>query len=217
MTRRSPLSAISVGVCLFLSALPASGEEPGPENDYGRSVVWGNHDVLKWTPLFDDEDLPAWTETDTPAVWSRDGDTIVATAASRRVRPLVDGDATWQDYEIKTTLTFVEGSSAYIQFRRSEHGYYQLACLPGAHFFVIARLDSTGRTKIDVVDHVIEKGRAYDVRVAVRGHSITSYVDGKLVNQVTDGTYPTGGVGLMVWGKRTVARYGNPQVRLYAY
>jgi hypothetical protein len=149
--------------------MTTEAEDLGPDNDYGRSRIWGNHDILHWEPLFKDEDLESWKDQDDIPVWSRDGDTIVATAAGRGVGPLVQGDATWQDYEVKVKVTVVSGASVYVQVRKSEEGHYQLAFLPGAHAFAIARFDPSGRTKLDVVDHVIKKGQEYDVRIAVRG------------------------------------------------
>ena len=62
---------------------------------------------------------------------------------------------------------------------------------------------------------MIEKGREYHVLIAVRSHSITSYIDGQLVNRVTDGTHAGGGIAFGVWGKRTAARFRDPMVRLY--
>ena len=42
--------------------------------------------------------------------------------------------------------------------------------------------------------------------IAAQGASLTSYVDGKLVNQLTDETFRMGTFGLLVWQSSTAYR-----------
>ena len=53
-------------------------------------------------------------------------------------------------------------------------------------------------TKLDVANCIFERGRQYDIVVAVRGNAITSHIDGKLVNRLTVAKPPGSGVGLAV-------------------
>ena len=54
------------------------------------------------------------------------------------------------------------------------------------------------------VNYELVRNKEYQVRIAVRGSSITTYVDGKLVNEVTDKTLKAGKSYLEVWeGKVT--------------
>jgi hypothetical protein len=66
--------------------------------------------------------------------------------------------------------------------------------------------------KLSVVNFPIEAGREYDVQIAARGQSLTSYIDGKLLNQVTDSSHPSGPIALNVWESKTAFR--DPRVRL---
>ena len=50
--------------------------------------------------------------------------------------------------------------------------------------------------------------------VAARGKSLTTYVDGVLVNQLTDDSCDRGGVGLNMW-RTTAARFRDPGIRHY--
>ena len=51
--------------------------------------------------------------------------------------------------------------------------------------------------------------------LAVRGNSVTSYVDGRLINRLALPQNPAGGIELALWGRSTTARFRNPQVRHY--
>ncbi|MDE2830471.1 MAG: DUF1080 domain-containing protein [Gemmatimonadota bacterium] len=44
------------------------------------------------------------------------------------------------------------------------------------------------------------------MQIAARGASLTSYIDGKLVNQVTDFSYQSGPIALNVWESKTAFR-----------
>jgi hypothetical protein len=69
--------------------------------------------------------------------------------------------------------------------------------------------DDSGKldnVKLSVVNYPLEYAREDAVTLAVRGHSITTYVDGALVNQVTDGSWVYGQVGLTVWESKTFFR-----------
>lgn len=49
----------------------------------------------------------------------------------------------------------------------------------------------------------------------VRDHSVTTYIDGDLVNRLTLPANPRGAVGLAVWGRNTVVHFRDPKVRHY--
>ena len=122
---------------------------------------------------------------------------------------LIQGDATWRYYEVKVQATLVKGSALQIHFSISEdrEDSYHLATLTGWKAVAIINHD---HTKLDVANFIFKRGREYDIVVAVRGNSITSYIDGKLVNRLTVPTPPRGGIGLAVWGRGTVARFRDP-------
>ena len=160
-------------------------------------------------------DIHGFVRQTDPPIWSREGNTVVVSSPDRNVWPkLLCGDTAWESYELKVRATLIQGSNLYINFRESDEGHYQFGFLPGAQAMGIAKIGPEGLTKLDLVNYVVEKGKDYNISVAVRHHSITSYVDGKLVNRVTDGTYPRGRVGFGVGGKNAIARFRDPQIRI---
>lgn len=205
-----------VFVALFLLPLVLTASEaPGPDNDYGRSEIMGNDGIMSWKPLLEGNGLEGW-DIHEESVWSREGDTIVASPPGDHTHgDLFRGDESWTNYELKVQATLVDGAMLQIQFRKSDKGFYQLGFLPGLHAIQIGMRAPDTNCRLDVVNFVIEKGREYHVLIAVRSHSITSYIDGQLVNRVTDDTHAGGGIAFGVWGKRTAARFRDPMVRLY--
>ena len=71
-----------------------------------------------------------------------------------------------------------------------------------------------GVTKLDVVNLVLEPGREYDLVLAVRGHSVTTYVDGK-ARQPVDARSRIRKVRLRLgtWGRHAVARFRDPKIQ----
>ena len=82
---------------------------------------------------------------------------------------------------------------------------------------IVRQNEETGEdVKLDVVDFVMEPGREYDIVLKVRDHSVTSYVDGVLVNRLTLPEEPRGAVGLAVGGNNnSVVRFRDPKIRHY--
>jgi 3-keto-disaccharide hydrolase len=131
---------------------------------------------------------------------------------------ITQGDKRWADYEFSVFGTLVAGSNLQVCFRLSEDGksYYFLDFLTGWQAVAISKRDGdTGQiVKLSVVNYVIEKGREYHIVVAARGRSLTSYIDGKVVNQLTDDAFTSGGVGLNMWST-TTAIFRDPKIRHY--
>lgn len=60
--------------------------------------------------------------------------------------------------------------------------------------------------KLSVVNYPLVHQREYALTVAARDHSITTYIDGALVNQVTDSAWLEGQIGLNIWEAKTLFR-----------
>ena len=78
--------------------------------------------------------------------------------------------------------------------------------LLGWQTIAISKVVKGQLTKIGVVKFPIESGQEYDIQIAARKSSLTSYVDGRLVNQVTDETFLSGEIALMTWKSKTAFR-----------
>ena len=186
------------------------------QEDYGRRVISGMRGVIHWQKLIQGDGLADWrpakghTEASLHRVWTRTDDGIVGEAgpSSDNDSPLIIGDSSWGSYELSLLITPISGGNAQVFFRMSEDErcWYLLDFLLGWQAVAISKVTPEGLTKLSVVNYPIEHGQEYDVQIAARGASLTSYIDGKLVNQVTDFSYQSGSIALNVWECKTAFR-----------
>lgn len=186
--------------------------------DYGRARIGGMKGRIAWESMLQGEGLEGWTPGD-KRVWSREGDTVIAKAGGQdSATRLVKGGGTWSHYEFKVQITRVKGANVQIRFGITDQSReYMVDYLGGWKALAISTYErgKRGVTKLDVVNLVLERGREYDLVLAVRGHSVTTYVDGRLVNRLTLESNPKGAVALGTWGRHAVARFRDPKIRLY--
>ena len=208
---------------IFLTAgTPAFAQgDPGPRNTYGRDKLGGIEGQIAWQSLLSDEGLDGWTarrSENYPDGWSRKGDTIVGEIPRKKYGRIVYGDPKWKSYVFSVRAKLESGSNLQIAFRVSEDGksYYFLDFLTGWRAVAISKKEAgvPGVTKLDVVNFPFEYGREYNITIAARGHSIISYIDGEMVNRLTDGSLTNGGVGFLMWHD-TKVRFREPKIRLY--
>lgn len=191
------------------------GETPTFENDYGRAEIGGMNGRIEWESLLAGNGLDGWENQS--AAWSRDGESVVIASGDKaHVDHLTIGDESWKSYEFKTQITADRAPAVQIGFRISDGGRYVFQFLNGWKCACLCLGDGNGLTKLDVVDFPMEMGREYDLVVAARAHSLVIYIDGVLVNRITDETYLTGGVAIGVWGKNANVRFRDPKVRHYS-
>ena len=203
---------------LSVTSPSAADEQPGSEGDYGRARIGGMTGRIKWESMLRDDGLEGW-KPGNEAVWSRKGDSIIAKAGGQDAATrLVQGDNSWSHYEFKVQVTRVRGANVQIRFGiTDESREYMVDYLGGWKALAISTYErgKRGVTKLDVVNLILERGREYDLVLAVRGRSVTTYVNGKLVNRLTLETNPKGAVALGTWGHRAVARFRDPKIRHY--
>ncbi len=196
----------------------AADDQQGSEGDYGRARIGGMRGSIKWVSLLHGEGLEGWRPGD-DRVWSREGDAVIAKAGGQDdATRLVKGDSTWSHYEFKVQVTLVKGANVQIRFGITEESReYMVDYLGGWKALAISTYErgKRGVTKLDVINLVLERGREYDLVLAVRGYSVTTYVNGKLVNRLTLETNPNGAVALGTWGHHAVARFRDPKIRHY--
>ena len=199
--------------------MSATGETPSFENDYGRAEIG-----KPWESMLASQGLAGWHANEAPfasSVWRREGDAIIADTGEANRGRLVQGDGTWAAYEFKVQATVERGFiGPQLVFGISDDGIasHFLTYLAGWKTMVIVRRnEETGEdVKLDVVDFVMDMGREYDIVLKVRDHSVTSYVDGVLVNRLTLAEEPRGAVALAVWGNNnSVVRFRDPKIRHY--
>lgn len=193
-------------------------EAPGPENDYGRAEIGGMDGPIRWESLLEGDGLEGWDIKAEDPIWSRDNDAVVVSSgdSSNHAVPALRGDVSWKSFELKTQITVVRAPAVQIGFRITDAGRYVFQFLNGWKCACLCIVDDNGLTKLDVVDFVVEPGREYDLVISAREKSLVTYIDGTLVNRLTDDTYSKGGISLGVWGKNSDVRFRDPKVRHYS-
>lgn len=166
-----------------------------------------------------EERLDGWLAHRSPNypadAWTRKGDTIVGHIEGNKYGRIISGDQNWESYEFSIKATLESGSNLQIVFRVSEGGHYMLDFLTGWQYVAISKkTKEPGVTKLDVANFKTEKGREYDITIAVQDQSITSYIDGVRINNLTDDSFSHGRVGFLMWhGAKVKSR--EPRIRVY--
>lgn len=146
-------------------------------------------------------------------------------AAGNTLRVDATGTGVWlsvterpvADFELKASLSVVESGNASIFFRQQTGAprYYQFDLNARLQAAVVGRVngDAAKPTVISAVNFDLTPAFRYDVELAVRGESITTYVNGHLVNQVRDAEYREGHVCLTAWNSKP--EFSDLRFRVY--
>ena len=203
---------------ILLAATPRHEAASGPEDDYGRSRPGGL--TVPWQSLLLGERLDGWSTAAPSGEWSRDGDTVVGNLDGHRKSHMFQGDSNWKNYEYSLFVTLEKGSCMQFPFRVADDrkGFYfvEFDYAWQSINVTLREPDRHGVTKLSVVNYPLEKGREYHLIISARHRSLTTYIDGKLVNQVTDARYDGGGIGIAMWWD-TRAKYRDPKIRHYSW
>ena len=206
------------GLLTLLVAAQTLGAARDETNDYGRSRPGGL--TIPWQSLLQGKGLKSWGATTSSDEWSRDGDTMVGQLEGKRKSHIFQGDSNWKNYEYSLFVTLKKGSSMQFPFRVSDDrkGFYfvEFDYAWQSINVTLREPDRRGVTKLSVVNYPLEKGREYHLIISARHRSLTTYIDGKLINQTTDASYGAGGIGIAMWWD-TRARYRNPKIRHYSW
>jgi len=165
-----------------------------------------------WSLLTPNEEYRPLIAQSAPEHWQLAGEGLVGEHEDAGTC-LVAGEDAWRDYELSLLITPLAGGNAQVFFRmnRQARRRYILDMMLGWQAIAVNKLElgvngQPTLTRLSVVDYPLEHQREYAVNIAARGHSITTYVDGALVNQVTDDFSLNGRIGLNVWQSKTLFR-----------
>jgi RNA polymerase sigma-70 factor (ECF subfamily) len=210
-------------------------QEPEFLPDDFRKVIGGMHGEIRWSKIFSG-DLKEWSYQgkpakpgdlqgnpikpgDVPEGWSIIGEDGLVGEEWNSGTSLFFGKPSWRDLEFSALITPIGGGNAQLFFRLDEAAkrYYVFDMLMGWQAIAIRRItydevDHLNEAKLDVVNYPLRNGTEYAVTLAIRDQSITTYVNGALVNRVTDGSWYHGKIGLTVWQSKTL--YRDIKVRL---
>ncbi|NKB69430.1 MAG: sigma-70 family RNA polymerase sigma factor [Candidatus Latescibacteria bacterium] len=178
-----------------------------------RDVIGGMRGHINWSQFSIDKELSQWRlggQTDKP-VWTQEGHAIIGDdhGLGDDSPLLIAATKPWRNFELSLLITPFPGScNAQVAFRLqvADKSFYLFDMLLGWQAIAISRVIEGRLTKISVVNFPIERGREYEIELAARGESLTSYVDGRLINQVRDDAIDQGQVALMVWESKTAYR-----------
>ncbi|MFJ5222915.1 alpha-L-arabinofuranosidase C-terminal domain-containing protein [Streptomyces sp. NPDC088400] len=144
------------------------------------------------TPLLT-EDFSAgdsrWTKAAGAGAWTvQDGQYVQSDAAAENTL-VTAGDPAWQDYDLRVKATKRSGKEGFlVAFGVKDTGNFYWWNLGGWNNTQSAVEKSVGGAKQTMISDgtKIETGRAYDLRVEVRGRQVTLYVDGTKWGSFTD-------------------------------
>ena len=184
-----------------------------------RTTIHGMGGAINWETIFAG-DFAGWSAEKQPIVtgvtpdhWEAVGSDGLVGENDEGGTILTYGDADWADVELSLLITPLGGGNAQVFFRMdgANQRFYCFDMMMGWQAVAVRRvtLDAAGNSeniRLSVVDYPLAHGREYAVSIAARGHSITTYIDGALVNQVTDGEWLNGQIGLNVWAAKTLYR-----------
>lgn len=177
-----------------------------------REVICGMMGHMHWKPVLPATGLEGLQVNGN---WIRQEDILICEERQGSAS-IVFGQEDWANYELSVQVKAVTGGNVQVLFRLNPDGNYMMDMLFGWQAVAVSKNDrrpgGRGFHKISVVNFALEHGREYDVQIAVRDVSITTYIDGQLVNQVTDYDFPQGRAGLSVWQGKNEFR--SPKIRL---
>ena len=191
----------------------ARAETQSNNGDHARDVIGGMRGLINWDRMLQGQGLEGWrawvhpNEDPANVSWERQGDAVIGSAKGEGGR-LVTGDETWGNFELSMQITPISGGNAQVFFRYSEaeRTWYLFDMMLGWQAAAISRMKNGKLEKLSVVNYPLDSGQEYDVQIAARGASLTTYIDGKLVNQTTDETFASGAVALNLWQCSTAFR-----------
>lgn len=184
-----------------------------------RQIIGSEKGTIEWQSIFAG-DFTGWSvdkqpiaPNTAPTYWEVVGKDGLVGEVQQSGTTLLYGDSHWRDVEFSLLVTPLAGGNAQILFRVDEQGkrFYLVDLLMGWQAVAVSRvtIDAQGRgslVKLSVVNYPLVHQRDYAITIAARDHSITTYMDGALVNQVTDDAWLQGQIGLNIWEAKTLFR-----------
>ena len=149
--------------------------------------------------------------------WTIDGNTLIGDSGNEQGGLATFGRQDWRDYELDFYVTMITGANASCFIRQTADGKKFYACntLAARKVFRVILLDNTQQNPfhdLSVVKFDFEEGPEYHMRIVAHGNSISTYVDGEVVNNVSDDTLLAGHAAFALWNNRV--RIREPRYRL---
>ena len=119
------------------------------------------------------------------------------------------GNASWQDYDVSLRVMSEDNDELGIMFRyQDSNNYYRFSLDTERHYRRLVKFVN-GTPTVLVEDAVrYELGQSYNIRVSVKGNTISMYVGEQLILQTTDTSLTAGKIALYCWGDQD-AHFAN--------
>ncbi len=144
------------------------------------------------TPLFADDFSGTdanWTNIAGRGTWAVTGGAYAQTDAAAENTMVTAGDPAWQNYDLSVKATKQAGREGFlVAFGVKDSGNYYWWNLGGWNNTqsAVEKAEGGGKSTLISNSTTIETGREYDLRVQVRGRTVTLFLDGEKWGEFTD-------------------------------
>lgn len=175
--------------------------------------VWGGTSSAYYTDPFNDNTIPSHTRYNVTGTWSVSSGQLVADSSAKQSLIIRNGLTIGNGFVETTTSQSPDGG---LVMRLQNSGdYYLLAIRDDSRYghanIQIYRFDSGVETDLSGQEDISwPANTSKTVRFEASGSTLSAYVDGTLITQVTDATYSSGSVGLRhnsASGQNLTAKY----------
>ncbi len=150
---------------------------------------------------------PYWNWASSFRVMVEDGEEVLDHDAKEKA--LITGDALWGDYAVEATVRQMDhrckpnNDDEYctvartgVVLRQQDVRRYYILCIEGYSKVVLYRRDDDVYYPLGVSSGVFCSHRYYTLRAEVKGDTYRCFVDGELMFEAQDGTFPSGKAGI---------------------
>lgn len=149
---------------------------------------------------FDDGDASDWTFTH--GNWSVVAGELYQSNAVANEMSFATYPGTYTDGVLEVKLNCVSGSTAYILFRAdvSATTFYMFGLVTDSNIVRLCKYESGAFSVVAQTGATLSNNTWYQLRVEVRGSTVTAYLDCAQVLEVTDpAMLPSGSIGVRTW------------------
>lgn len=169
----------------------------------------------------------AWDSRGRASAWSQPAwfETALLSATdwadAKWISPKTDDGANWSDYTVDVDFTIASGAAGLVFRAQGQSDFYmwQVNTRLGDSVLLRPHVLQQGSWRVlkqvplDAVIPMSQANRTHHLTIRADGSTITTYINGTLVDTTTDGTFSAGTIGFRSGDSFEDARYDNVTVR----